>query len=198
MREEAEENGMAGSDYDLLKQKLDEIIATAERFPEGVRELICQSLVEALLHGDNLGQPASADEQDSGSAARQLSVEESSVIDRELASAFANHFAQYKDMKLNDMVFCAVVARFFTREISEELRVESIGPDLLMEAVEIAGRRKRPTNPVTTLNNAKNVGLFLESRGKGVYGISEDGSRKLDNILKERSRLTTPKHLKDI
>lgn len=192
------ENGMAISDYDLLKQKLEEIISTSERFPEAVRELICQSLVEALLQEGEPGLKALADMQGTGYAAHQSVARELRVIDRESASAFSRYFEQYEGVKLNDMEFCAVVARFFTREISKELRLDSIGPKLLMDAVEIAGRRKHPANPATTLNNAKNVGEYLVLRGKGVYGISEYGIRELDRKLKVSARWTPRKSLDEI
>jgi hypothetical protein len=173
-----------------MKQKLEEVISVAERFPESVRELVYQSLVEALLQEGNPGLTALADKQGTRYAAHPSVARESRVIDHESASAFSRYFEQYEGVKLNDMEFCAVVARFFTREISKELRVDSIGPDLLSEAVQIAKRPKRPKNPATTLNNAKNVGKFLESRGKGVYGISENGIRELDRKLKVSARWT--------
>lgn len=189
---------MTVSGYDLLKQRLEEIIVTSERFPDGIRERVCQALVEALLQEGSRGPTVSEDEQRTGAAAHQSAAGKSRVIDHESVSAFSRYFQRYKGVRLNDMEFCAVVARFFTREISEELRVDSIGPELLMAAVEIAGRRKRPANPATTLNNAKNVGEYLEPRGKGVYGISEYGIRALDRKLKERARWTAQKSLDEI
>ena len=189
---------MSASDYDKLKQKLDEIILTSERFPGGVRELIRQSLVEALLKEGRPDLAASADEQRTGSGAHKSAAGESRVIDHDSASAFSRYFERYKGVRLNDMEFCAVVARFFTRDISKDLRVDSIGTELLMAAVEIAGRRKRPANPATTLNNAKNVGEYLVPRGKGVYGISENGIRALDRKLEERARWTAQKSLDEI
>ncbi len=189
---------MTVSDYDLLKQKLDEIILTSERFPAGVRELIRQSLVEALLKEGSLDVTASADEQQAATAALRSDAEDTPIIDRDSALAFSRYLEQYKGVKLNDMEFCAVVARFFTREISPERRLDFIGPEHLMAAVEIARRPKRPANPATTLNNAKNVGEYLEPRGKGVYGIAEYGISELDKKLDAISRWTAQKSLKKI
>ncbi len=174
---------MSASDYDILKQKLDEIILTSERFPEGVRELIRQSLVEALLKEGSPDLAASADEQQAPASSARVDAEDTSIIDRESASAFSRYLEQYKGVKLNDMEFCAVVARFFTRDISPDKRVEFINPDLLMAAVRITDRPKRPANPATTLNNAKNLGEYLETVGKGVYGVSEKGIEMLDKKL---------------
>ena len=189
---------MSTSDYDLLRQKLDEIILTSERFPEGVRELIRQALVEALLADGRPDFTSSADKQQVVASALRLDDEDSPVIDRKSALAFSRYLTRYKGVKLNDMEFCAVVARFFTREISEDLRLDSIDSKLLMAAVRIAGRRKPPANPATTLNNAKNVGEYLEPRGKGVYGVSAGGIRHLDKRLKDRSRWTAQKSLDEI
>lgn len=178
---------MPASDYDILRQKLDEIILTSERFPESVRELIRQSLVEALLQEGSRDQTISAYEQQTAASTSQRDAADTPEIDRESAEEFSRYLEQYKGVKLNDMEFCAVVARFFTREITEDLRVDSIGPELLMAAVEIAGRRKRPANPATTLNNAKNLGEYLENLGKGVYGLSEKGKKMLDKKLGKHS-----------
>ena len=198
MREEAEGNAMPTSDYDLLTQKLDEIIHTSERFPEGVRELICQSLVEALLKGGRPGLAASAAEQQAPASSARVDADDTPVIDHESAEAFSRYFEQYKGVKLNDMEFCGVVARFFTHDISEDLRIDSIDSELLMAAVRIVGRRKRPANPATTLNNAKNFGKFLDPMGKGTYRISEGGIKKLDKLLREISRWTAQKSLDEI
>ena len=189
---------MSASDYDLLKQKLDEIILTSERFPEGVRELIRQSLVEALLNDGMPDLTVSADEQQVVAFASQPDAEDTQAIDRESAIEFSRYLTQYKGVKLNDMEFCAVVARFFTREISQERRLDFIGPEHLMAAVRIAKRRKRPANPATTLNNAKNIGRYLEHRGKGVYGISERGIRDLDKKLSDRFRWRAQKTLDEV
>lgn len=190
MIDEAESKGMSASDYEMLRQELDEIILTSERFPKGVRELIRQSLVQALLNEGGQEFTASAAEQQMFARESRPDAEDTSIIDHESASAFSLYLTRYTGIKLNDMEFCAVVARFFTREISEELRLDSIDSKLLMEAVRIADRRKPPANPATTLNNAKNVGEYLEPRGKGVYGVSGDGIRHLDKRLKDKSRWT--------
>ncbi len=189
---------MSASDYDLLRQKLDEIIDTSERFPEGVRDLIRQSLVQALLNEGRPELTASAAEQQVVASTIRPDTQDTPLIDRDSALEFSHYLAGYKGVKLNDMEFCAVVARFFTREISEERRLDFIGPELLMAAVGIAKRRKRPANPATTLNNAKNVGKFLEPMGKGTYRISERGIRKLDELLREKSRWTSQKALDEI
>ncbi len=189
---------MSTSDYDKLRQKLDEIILTSERFPGGVRELIRQSLVEALLKEGRPDLAASADVQQAAASETREDAEDTTVIDRESAEEFSRYLEQYKGVKLNDMEFCGVVARFFTRDIPEDLRVDSIDSDLLMAAVRIAGRRKRPANPATTLNNAKNAGKFLDSMGKGTYRVSERGIDKLDKLLSEISRWTAQKSLDEI
>lgn len=189
---------MSASDYDLLRQKLDEIIVTSERFPEGVRELIRQSLVEALLADGSPDLTASAEEQEVAASAFRMNAADTLAIDRESAVEFSRYLRRYKSVKLNDMEFCAVVARFFTREISQERRLDFIGPEHLMAAVRIAKRRRRPANPATTLNNAKNVGEYLEQKGKGAYGISEKGIRELDKKLSDRSRWRAQKSLDEI
>jgi Holliday junction resolvase len=189
---------MIESDYDILRQKLDEIILTSERFPEGVRELIRQSLVEALLKEGNPDLAASANEQQVPAFSARVDAEDTPIIDRESAEAFSRYLEQYKGVKLNDMEFCGVVARFFTHDISEDLRIDSIDSELLMAAVRIAGRRKYPANPATTLNNAKNFGKFLDPMGKGTYRISKGGIDKLDKLLRERSRWTAQKPLDEI
>ena len=129
---------------------------------------------------------------------RVLSKAGSKTFDAESEREFSKYWEGFKGVPLNDMEFCAVVARFFTRDISQERRLDAIGPDLLMEAVLIARRPKHPKNPATTLNNAKNVGKYLLSRGKGVYGVSEDGIRMLDTKLQERPRWTAQKSLDEI
>ena len=58
-------------DYDLLNEKLEEIIATSERFPESVRELIRRSLVESLLQEGDFDQTKPAHEQRTGPAVHQ-------------------------------------------------------------------------------------------------------------------------------
>jgi hypothetical protein len=179
---------MSVSDYDLLKQKLDEIISTSERFPESVRELVYRSQIEALLRDGKFDPLAPADGQQAAGEKEQPIIEPSPIIGPESQDEFLEYLKKYKDIRLNDMQFCAVVAKFFTRETSGERRLDAIDPELLMAAVRIAGRPKHPANPATTLNNARNVGKYLEPRGKGVYGISDDGVNKLERDLEERSR----------
>jgi len=185
-------------DYDQIKQKLDEVIAIAERFPESVRELVYQSLLDALLQKGNADQASSLAEQQTVAAGQQIDVTGLSIIDSKSASEFSSYLEQYEGIRLNDMEFCAVVARFFTQDISQERRLDSIDPELLMHAGMIADRPKHTTNHATTPNNAKNVGKYLEPKGKGVYGISQNGIRELNRKLNARSRLTTQKPLDEI
>ena len=189
---------MTVRDYDLIKQKLDEVIVMAERFPESVRELVYRSLVEALLREGNHEAGSSENDEQVIATRQEPSIADSKAIDAESARECSKYLEQYEGIRLNDMEFSAVVARFFTRDISPDKRVDFIGPELLMAAVRIADRPKRPANPATTLNNAKNLGEYLENMGKGVYGLSEKGIEMLDEKLDERSRWTAQKSLDEI
>ncbi len=177
---------MSAREYDLLKQELDEIVTTAERFPKSVRELVYRSLVEALLRTKDSDMQASMNDEQEVATRQQHYLSDENVMSAEMKSAFSSHLEKYEGITLNDMEFCALVARFFIREISPDQRVEFIGPELLMASVRVADRQRQPANAATTLNNAKNLGGYLKSKkskGKGVYDITDKGMEMLDEKL---------------
>lgn len=73
----------------------------------------------------------------------------------------------------SDQQFAAVVAYFYRFEAPEAQRRESIDADVLLEAARLAGR-KRPSNALFTLNNAKNSG-YLDVATAGKYRINSVG-----------------------
>ncbi len=73
----------------------------------------------------------------------------------------------------SDMQFASVVAFWYRFEAPPAQRSDSINGSMLQEAARLAGRR-RPPNPGTTLNNAKNHG-YLDSAGKGAFALNSVG-----------------------
>ncbi len=72
-----------------------------------------------------------------------------------------------------DQQFAAVVAYFYRFEAPESERKEIIDKETLTEAARLAGRR-RPNQPLFTLNNAKNSG-YLDGLGSGQFRINSVG-----------------------
>lgn len=73
----------------------------------------------------------------------------------------------------SDQHFAAVVAYYYRFQAPEQQRKTSVDTDTLQDATRLVGR-KRLTNPLATLNNAKNSG-YLNSSAPGAFEISTVG-----------------------
>lgn len=91
----------------------------------------------------------------------------------------------------SDQQFAAVAAYFYRFEATEANRKDSIDADILREAARLADR-KRLTNPLATLNNAKNSG-FLDVAGSGKFQINAVGENLVAMALPENASDSPPK-----
>ena len=73
----------------------------------------------------------------------------------------------------SDQQFAAVVAYYYRFEASEEKQKLTLDTETIQDATRLVGR-KRLTNPLATLNNAKNSG-YLNSSTAGEFEISTVG-----------------------
>jgi hypothetical protein len=73
----------------------------------------------------------------------------------------------------SDVQFVAVAAYYYRFETSVETRKDLIDAQVLQEAARLTGRR-RPPNPLATLNNAKTLG-YLDSPERGKFRINSVG-----------------------
>lgn len=73
----------------------------------------------------------------------------------------------------SDQQFAAVVAYFYRFEAPKAEQKDTIDATSLLEAARLAGR-KRPSNPLDTLNNAKKAG-YLDAVSSGKFQINSVG-----------------------
>jgi len=73
----------------------------------------------------------------------------------------------------SDQQFAAVVAYYYRFEASDEKQKLTLDTETIQDATRLVGR-KRLTNPLATLNNAKNSG-YLNSSTAGEFEISTVG-----------------------
>lgn len=91
----------------------------------------------------------------------------------------------------SDQQFAAVVAYFYRFEASEANQKEAIDAETLREAARLADR-KRLSNPLATLNNAKNSG-YLDGAGSGEFRINSVGENLVAMTLPGNSAQGPPK-----
>ena len=149
---------MTRQDYQLLMDELEKIAKKLDLFPENLHQSVFETLVEALLDRERgeISQPE-GEESEKPSEAGDLTA----TRERDQRDLTELH----KHTRLNDMEFSALTALYFADLVASDERTESIGPDHLIEACKIVGR-KVPSNPATTLNNALHVKGYLENTGK--------------------------------
>jgi hypothetical protein len=91
----------------------------------------------------------------------------------------------------SDVQFAATVAFYHRFEAPAGQRKESINADDLKEACRLVNR-KRFKLPLTTLNNARNLGL-LDSAGRGLFAINSVGENLVAMTLPSGTGNARPK-----
>jgi hypothetical protein len=86
----------------------------------------------------------------------------------------------------NDVQFAATVAYFYRFEAPPEQRRNEIDRVVLQDACRLAGR-ERLNNPLTTLNNAKGLGLLDSGSEAGKFKVNTVGENLVAMTLPSRS-----------
>lgn len=89
-------------------------------------------------------------------------------------------FIESKQPK-SDVQFAAAVAYYYRFEAAPEERKDSINAEVLQDAARLTNRR-RPPQPLMTLNNAKNLG-YLDSPERGQFRINSVGENLIAMTL---------------
>jgi hypothetical protein len=97
-------------------------------------------------------------------------------------------FIAEKDPK-SDVQFAAAVAYYYRFEASESQQKGEIGADDLREACRLVNR-ERFSNPLQTLQNARNLGL-LDRPGRGMFSINSVGENLVAMTLPSDQRQIT-------
>jgi hypothetical protein len=90
----------------------------------------------------------------------------------------------------NDVQFAATVAYFYRFEAPPEQRLSEIDPRILQDACRLASR-ERFKYPLTTLNNAKNLGLLDSGSKRGQFAINSVGENLVAMTLPAQSDNST-------
>ncbi len=107
-----------------------------------------------------------------GDSATVLPATQSPLKSPVQSSVDIKSFVEEKSPR-SDQHFAAVVAYYFRFQAPEQQRKTSLDTDTLQDATRLVGR-KRLTNPLATLNNAKNSG-YLNSSAPREFEISTVG-----------------------
>jgi len=91
----------------------------------------------------------------------------------------------YEKAPKSDVQFAATVAFYYHFEAPPDERKETIAASDLKEACRLVNR-KRLNNPLTTLNNARQLGL-LDSAGRGLFSINSVGENLVAMTLPSTS-----------
>lgn len=156
-----------GSDFDVAKAVSDQLKGLDKERQQRVLRWVAESL------GLGLGMaPPSEHKLPETGIVPGATAPAHGDIHRRHRSPDIKTFVDAKRPK-SDVQFAAVVAYYYRFEASAEIRKESIDAQTLQEAARLAGRR-RPPNPLATLNNAKSLG-YLDSPERGQFRINSVG-----------------------
>ena len=168
------------SKYDTLMGKLDEIAEQVSKFPDCVKPLVFNALVDSLVN----------EKQENKS---QSSTCKSEVVKEDNKSDLQDSISYEEEVKewyrrnmlygLNDMEFSAFAAYWYSERAPEGKRVDVIGEEHIRELCEIVSR-KAPAKAVSSLYNATNLKSYLVKRGKGVFGLTVKGRSFVERMLK--------------
>ncbi|MCY4061156.1 MAG: hypothetical protein OXG53_02180 [Chloroflexi bacterium] len=169
--------------YDLLVREMDTIARKVSLFPPELQDVVYEKLVATLL--DEPAKLPVTDAHEASAGVSSIQVSPVGLGDRNYAGEIEEYYSKYGLSEYNDMEVSAWVCYYFTTLAPEEVRVESIDANHYAEVCTITGR-KLPKNAGTTLNNSKNIRKYLESKGTGLYALSQLGKHFVINtMLKE-------------
>ena len=165
---------MSNEKYELLMREMDSIAKKLDRFPDSLKESAFKTMVEALLNEEGDEMSPQLTKESVALAMEEQPVKEEREDDMTFSDSVREFYSRANGSTCNDMEFSALSAYFFEKEAPGNMRRETIGPNHLARMCRIT-RRRVPANCRSTLNNAKNHKDYLESNGKGLYMLTNEG-----------------------
>ena len=165
---------MPSERYELLKAEIPCIAKQVDAFPVDLQATVFQLLVEALL-GQEIAVAAVDRSLDANPKVIDLgAAEQTDSGSRNYVTEILDYYTRYSMSGRNDMEVAAFAAYYFTQVAPPDKRVDAIGSEHYIDLCKITGRQL-PKSAPTTLNNSKNRKGYLETKGTGVYALTDSG-----------------------
>lgn len=161
----------AGSDFDIAKAIADQLKGVESERQQRIIRWVAESLGLDLQLARPVERSAATGTESSPGAPS---------LHRQRHAVDIKSFIESKQPK-SDVQFAAAVAYYYRFEAPPEDRKDAITAEVLQDAARLANRR-RPPQPLMTLNNAKNLG-YLDSPERGQFRINSVGENLIAMTL---------------
>ena len=181
---------MSNSQYERLKEKMDEIVAVATNYDQQLRPVVVECLSMALIADSsdvfsNVPLRPEADEAATGVNA----TDSGEVTDWDFRSNLLQMNERYdlSRKQFKDPEFPALIALVIKRHAPDDQKSQPITKEHLENGCRTVDR-PIPSQPAATLSTATSQGFLDKVKGQSGYTLTPKGENRVNEILAEQDK----------